>query len=60
MSVAITLILTALVLPFFQLTKGALAVLAALFIWMFPTALLVALLALAAAGLIGLFLKHRK
>ena len=60
MSVAVSLILTALVLLVFQLTKAALAVLAALFLWMFPTALFVALIALVVAGLVGLFRKYRR
>ena len=60
MSVAVSLILTALVLLVFELTKAALAVLAALFLWMVPTALFVTLIALVVAGLVGLFLKFRR
>lgn len=60
MSVAVSLILTALLLFVFELTKAALAVLAALVLWLFPTALFVALTAVVVAGIAWLSLKYRR
>jgi hypothetical protein len=42
------------------LTKWALAVVAALVLWLFPTALFIALIALAAMGFVGLFVNRRR
>jgi hypothetical protein len=60
MSIALSLFLTALVLFAFELTKWALAVVAALVLWLFPTALFIALIALAAMGFVGLFVNRRR
>ncbi len=60
MSIVFSLFLTALVLFAFEFTKWALAVLLALVLWLFPTALLVCLVVFATMGFVGLIVNRRR